>query len=444
MTGSRWKLLLGGLFLVSVLLREPTLLLLDILLILVVLASTLWGRYSLARVTYRRRLGSQRLFFGDETTLDVEITNGKLLPLPWLQAEDVFPRALEFLKGRLEISPFPQRRVLRNILSFRWYERVTRRYRLRASSRGVYTLGPVTLRAGDLFGFERQQRMLDDTDEVGVDHLIVYPRILSLSQLGLPAEYPFGEGQPLRRVVEDPFSLRGAHEYQSGDSSRHIHWRATAHTGRLQTKEYEAGASRYLVVFLNASTARYVYEGVNRNLLEFLITVAASIATAAVEQGCQVGLYVNEWGMGDLYMHVPPSSRPEQLMLILEALAQDIHWGHVELVSLLNLELPRLPYGSTIVVISALVDEDLLTALLDIKTTGRRVVLLAVGEQARGPMLLQADEFPVYYVRFGDKSHEDETLELAEQQPDRTGPGGYARVLAPSLHRTGELHSAST
>ena len=398
MTSAWWKFLLALLLLLSVLLREPTLLLLVLLLILVALASTLWGRHSLARVTYRRRLGSERLFFGDETTLDVEITNAKVLPLPWLQADDHFPRALEFLRGHLEASRFPQRAILRNTLSFRWYERVTRRYRLRATHRGVYTLGPVTLRAGDLFGFERRQQTLDDAHEVGADRLIVYPRILPLTQLGLPAEYPFGEGVPLRRVVEDPLRLRGAHEYQPGDSRRHIHWKATAHTGRLQTKEYEPGASHYLVIFLNASTAHYIYEGVDPVLLESLITVAASVATAATEDGSQTGLYVNEWGMGDLYMRVPPSSRPEQLMLVLEALAQDIRWGHVGLPSLLNLELPRLPYGSTVVVISALVDEDLLGALLDVKATGRRVVLLAVGDQAQSPMLLQTDEFPVYQV----------------------------------------------
>lgn len=407
MTSPRWRFFLGLLFLFSVLLREPTLLLLDLLLILAALASTLWGRYSLARVTYRRRLGSQRLFLGDETTLDVEITNSKLLPLPSLQAEDRFPRGIALLKGQLEVSLFPRQGILRNTLSLRWYERVTRRYRLRANHRGVYELGPVILEAGDLFGFERQRRRADETER-----LIVYPGILSLTQLDLPAEFPFGEGKPIRRVVEDPLRLRGAHEYQSGDSMRHIHWKATAHTGHLQTKEYAPGASRYLVIFLNASTARHFYEGLNLPLLEFLITVAASVATAAAEEGCRVGLYVNEWGMGELYMHVPPSARPDQLMSILEVLAQDVLWGHVPLVRLLNLELPRLPYGSTVVVISALVDEDLLSALLDVKATGRRVVLLTVGGD---PPSIELDGFPVYHVRFGDESHDIERLELAQR-----------------------------
>ncbi|MEA3346212.1 MAG: DUF58 domain-containing protein [Chloroflexota bacterium] len=410
MTSTGWKFLLGSLFFLSILLREPTLLLLDLLLVLAALTSALWKRYGLARVTYRRRLGSKRLFFGDETTLDVEITNGKLLPLPWLKAEDHFPRALDFLRGHLELSTSPHRGILRNSLSLRWYERVTRRYRLRAAHRGIYELGPVSLQVGDLFGLRRQRQTLDETEE-----LIVYPRILPLAELGLPAEFPFGEEKPIRRVVEDPLRLRGAREYRSSDSMRHIHWKATAHTGQLQTKEYEPGASRYLVVFLNASTAEYIYEGLNPPLLEFLITVAASVATAAIEEECQVGLYVNEWGMGDLYMHIPPSGRSDQLMLILEMLAQDIFWGHVPLTGLLSQELSKLPYGSTVVVISALADEDLFSALLDVKATGRRVTLLTVGEK---PFPIQVDEFPVYHVNPPASREEDreiERLELAQR-----------------------------
>jgi len=167
------------------------------------------------------------------------------------------------------------------------------------------------------------------------------------------------------------------------------------------------------VLFLNASTARHIYEGIYRELLEYLITVTASVAAAATDAGCQVGLYVNEWGMGDLYMRVPPSSRPEQLMVILEALAQDIRWGHHELASLLSQELPELPYGSTVVVISALVDEELLGVLLDVTNTGRRAVLLAVGEQPQDSLLAQVDGFPVYHLEFAGRGHGPERLDLA-------------------------------
>ena len=37
------------------------------------------------------------------------------------------------------------RRLLVNLLSLRWYERVTRHYRLRAVQRGAWRVGPVEL-----------------------------------------------------------------------------------------------------------------------------------------------------------------------------------------------------------------------------------------------------------------------------------------------------------
>ena len=50
-----------------------------------------------------------------------------------------------------------------NLLALRFYERVRKQYQLRAEKRGVLTFGPVELRAGDLFGFRRQERVLEQT-----------------------------------------------------------------------------------------------------------------------------------------------------------------------------------------------------------------------------------------------------------------------------------------
>ena len=59
--------------------------------------------------------------------------------------------------------------------------------------------------------------------------LIVYPRVLSLAQLGLPSRAPFGAWPAAQRLLEDPARLAGVRAYASGDSQRRIHWKATAH-----------------------------------------------------------------------------------------------------------------------------------------------------------------------------------------------------------------------
>src|SRR5688500_3407137 len=126
----RWYWIIGALALVSILLRHELLFLTSIILALVAGASALWARYCLVGVTYRRRFGSTRLYFGEETDLHVEITNAKPLPLAWLRADDVVPAATPILSHQVEDQEGGSRQLV-NVLALRWYERVTRRYRVR-------------------------------------------------------------------------------------------------------------------------------------------------------------------------------------------------------------------------------------------------------------------------------------------------------------------------
>ena len=77
--------LVGGLTILSIILRSQLLFVISILLWLVLGVSWLWARYCLVALTYQRQLGATRLYFGEETDLRMEIVNAKPLPLPWLE-----------------------------------------------------------------------------------------------------------------------------------------------------------------------------------------------------------------------------------------------------------------------------------------------------------------------------------------------------------------------
>jgi hypothetical protein len=62
--------------------------------------SRLWNRYCLDRVEYKRRLSRDRVFFGEEIVYEIELTNRKPLPLPWLQIEDELPERVTLIKGK--------------------------------------------------------------------------------------------------------------------------------------------------------------------------------------------------------------------------------------------------------------------------------------------------------------------------------------------------------
>jgi uncharacterized protein (DUF58 family) len=397
MTGRAGRFVILLLLIVSILLRNPLLLLLDILLMLVAGASALWGRYCLSGVSYARRFDTQRLFCGETLELWIEIVNAKPLPLAWLKAEDEFP--LDFAVERVELgtSSKPHRRTLTNLLSLRWYERVRRRYRLTAEQRGAFEFGPVALSSGDIFGF--RMRTLDLPDRQTV---LVYPRVVPVEGLGLRAARPGGELAAPRRVIEDPLRLAGVRDYVPGDSVRHIHWKGTARRGTLQTRVFEPAAAQHLVVFLNGQTLERAFEGILTDLFETAIVVAASLAQAGLEARHPVGLFTNNSVReAARRVRLPASRHSDQMARILETLAQMTHFTQMPFDHLLRVEAPLLAFGSTVIAVSALVNDEILAALLALHDTGHPVALVVVADpEAAAPALNHVPEqFPVYVVR---------------------------------------------
>jgi uncharacterized protein (DUF58 family) len=375
-----WLYLLAGLAVAGILLRESLLFLVATVLLLVGLVARVWDRSSLVGLSYRRQLGQSRAFFGEEISLAVEITNAKPLPLAWLEVEDSVPGVgVTVVPGALSPSHVPQRRLLGILLSIRWYERVRRHYRIRCNGRGFHVFGPATLRTGDVFGLSIREMIVDSEDV-----LLVYPRIVSVDNLGLPAADPFGTlAQRQQWLFEDPLRTVGVRDYRPGDSPRRVHWKATARAGELQVKLLEPTSTPRLVVLLNVSTAEtnWSWQGYDPEVLEDAITVAASVASWAVEHGYQVGLIGNAraW-RSPATLRLPPSRDARQLMHILEALARLVPMATMPIDELVRLERGALPYGCTVVVVTGTVGEPLLRELTGMRRAGHRPVVLQVAD----------------------------------------------------------------
>lgn len=378
-----WMWALIGLALLAVVLRSAPLFLLTILLALIAGVALLWWRVCLSAVTYRRRFGQARLFYGDETTFDIEIVNAKPLPLAWLRAEDEAPRALTVTPVQLAHSHRPGRMRLINLISLRWYERVTRHYTVHGVARGAWAFGPARLLSGDMFGFAVREEEI-----AAVDTLLVYPRVVPLTVLGLPADRPFGEFRAMRQLAEDPLRLNGARDYVSGDSMRHVHWKATARRNTLQTKTFDASANRPLALFLNINTHEHAWEGYDPDLQEYAITATASLARWAWEQGQAVGLFANTITQpGAKAVRIRPAGHRNQLTLIFEALARVAPFGRWPLEETLRYEGLHLPYGTTVVVVTALLTAPLRRTLLHLHDRGLALALVTLGAAGDAPPL---------------------------------------------------------
>jgi uncharacterized protein (DUF58 family) len=347
----------------------------------VLTAAWLWSRSSLRGLVYSRRFRYRRLFPGEDFDVQITLENRKLLPLPWLQVEDewsahVGPKdELSFSRAQDD----PDQGYLINTYSLRWYERIRRRFPLLARQRGVYPIGPAHLISGDPFSLFDRKITLQDRHEI----LVVYPLIKPLNELGLPLKDPFGDRRVQRRLFEDPNRIMGVRDYVPQDSFRHIHWKATAHAGHLQTKVYEPTSSLRTVLCLNVATFEQYWRGVWPAMLEYEMEVAASLANWGLQVGHSVGMIANgTLAHADQPFRIPPSRRPDQLPRILEALAAVSYFVSSSFDRFLIEESPRLPWGATLVLITPYVNDVIAAAILRLRDSGRRLVLISLANTA--------------------------------------------------------------
>ena len=378
MERSRWLALLIAVLVLGVFLRTSLLIALDLMLILILGIASWWQRHALDGVTYRRRPYYRRAFPGERVPIRLEVENRKWLPLSWLRIQDPWPKAVAPEdEGVMAPSHLPEQGILTNVFGLRWYETARRQYTLLFRKRGVYPLGPARLESGDLFGVFEQSK-----EQGPVERLTVFPDLISFSDLRLAAEDPFGDRRSRRRLYEDQNQPIGVREYLPEDGYRRVHWGATAHTGELQVKVYQPASANVLVICLNISTFARHWEGTNPALLEHLIKVAATLSTQGFQSGYRVGLISNGClANADQPFRIPPGRSPKQLATLLEALAGVTPLTTAPFERFLIKEIPRVPYGATLVIITGVTSPELAEALVQLRHHGRHLTLISFSEQ---------------------------------------------------------------
>jgi len=365
-------LTLGGL-----LLNIQSMLAVALILFVVAAAGWLWNELSLFGLHYQRHFSETRAFLGETIELTLEVRNQKFLPLTWLQITDVFPASLPLDQGKIVVNPATNQGEYLTFWMPGAFQRLKRNFTFHCTERGYHTYGPTTISTGDGFGlFIRKAKRHNR------EHIIVYPRIYSVAEMRLPTKNPLGDRGVERRIFEDPMRTKGIREWRSGDGLRRVHWKATARHRQMLSRIYEPSEDPQILIFLNVSTMRRAWQGHIPELLERLISVAGSLAAMCVDMRLPVGLIANGFLPGsDQTIRLLPGRSPEQLVRILELLAAITPVFAQPIEELLLREAPRLPWGATVVVVTAVVHDELLAALSDLEQAGRQIVLFTLAEE---------------------------------------------------------------
>jgi len=154
--------------------------------------------------------------------------------------------------------------------------------------RGRYALEKVKISSSYPFGFFLKDRRFPVQTEC-----ICYPEILPQGELDLGGIDPRGTYQRFQRGSgHDLYMIR---DYVPSDSARHVHWKASAKTSTLKTREYAAEETRRATLVLD----RFGHPG-DIERFERLVSHAASLAYHLIHAGIEVNFVTDEWQSGAL------------------------------------------------------------------------------------------------------------------------------------------------
>ncbi|WEG11893.1 DUF58 domain-containing protein [Pullulanibacillus sp. KACC 23026] len=346
--------------------------------------SYLFRKWGLTRLTYSRTFSKESVFAGEEFEMLDEISNRKGLPIPWLRLESRIDPGLQFIRRQDSIKDEASEGYHKTLFSLFPYQKVTRRHRIKGLKRGVYHLENVSITLGDLIGLANAHESFHSEAMV-----LIYPKLVPIDQLPLPAHSLLGEITVKRWLMEDPFIRAGVRDYVNGDPLRSLNWKATARTGRLQVSKNDYTADFHLMIYLNLDETDDLWMPIlNKPLAELKISYAATLATYLITKGISTGFgansdFVPPFGsapaQGRASVRIEPNHRQQQLTRLYDAMAKLSLDRSMSFPQFLNEDIGSRT-NTDILIITSHVSEAWEERIRSIKNQGNEVHLLMISD----------------------------------------------------------------
>lgn len=368
--------------------------------IVLLAVSFLWSRWSLRGISFERRLLSDRVTVGEELHETLRLSNRSWMPKLWMEVWDFSTLAGYRANRILEVGGRASRT---------WDVSTV------CLERGVFRLGPVTLRSGDPLGLFPRRKTLP----IGHD-VLVYPAILDVSAYQLPVSALSGGRMTSGKHRMETSTIAGVRDYAAGDPLNRISWAATARGGRLMTKEFDLDptADVWILVDLDYSQHSPATYATGHpawrepavpwldSTEEYAVTIAASLAKRCLDEGRVVGMIAT----GKHLEILPPDRAERQYIKILESLALERADGMLPLAECLTIEARRFNRQSTLLVVTASASDEWVKPLVEATRRGIRASVILIEQDTFSPApsslmvvsALTSMEIPVALVKHGD------------------------------------------
>jgi uncharacterized protein (DUF58 family) len=255
-----------------------------------------WARQLAKNLRLEREIRFGWAQVGDFLEEKFTLHNGGWAPAPWVVIQD---------RSTLPGSSASQVRGIEGHFRLSWQSR-----RL-CTQRGVFRLGPTTLKAGDPFGL--YQVILDCPAST---MLVIMPPVVPLPLFQAAPGSGSGEGRPRREAAEKTLLTSSVREFHPGDSLHRVHWRTTARKDELFVRNLEGTSAGSWWILLDLDRQVHAGEGFE-STLEHAVILAASLADWSLREQHATGLAAS----GEELTWIPPKHGGSQRLEILRGLA---------------------------------------------------------------------------------------------------------------------------
>lgn len=353
---------------------------------LLITSSFTWAFLNLIGVTISANRTYAKPMAGESIETRITIHNAGLFPKSNLEIADLSELPGHNTGAVVNLSPG---------------EYLTLRMDVPLRKRGHYRVGAPTVASRDPFGIFQLRH-----NEPGTEHIVVTPYMVDIPPFSMSKGDSIGDGSLQRNVPESTASVSTIRNYQPGDSTKYIHWPATANKATLMLKQFDGGMENIVWILLDLQSEVQVGDEIE-NTEESSITAAASIARSYSDMGWSVGLMAN----GDRHYILPPEKGPFLLDRMLFALAEARAEGTIPLRDLLSFWQSHVNSSNvSLIVITPSIDSDwepLLEACIQQGTSASVVMIdpISFGSEASLQLplgQLQRMRVPTYLVKNGE------------------------------------------
>ena len=273
-----------------------------------------------------------------------------------------------------------------------------------ARQRGVFEMGPIEISTTDLLGIYRAT-----TRHGEIDKIMVYPKIHDLRNFHIGTSQITNEGTSRKKSNILSPHASSVREYAYGDSLSRVHWKTTARTDRLMSKEFDVGSSNEVVI-LNDLDKSVQCGRLDDSTDELSISVTASLTKSYTDSHTPVGFLSH----GNDRYYITPGIGSSHFDRTMQTLAVAKPGNGKKLQQVITEERNIWFNHSSIIIITPSSEKEWVTALSELSQFNTSITVIMVnaksfgGKHELGPILSALDNIGIspYVINKNDELNE--------------------------------------